>query len=109
MAEDKKPRDIAPMRQPMVTSLGIIMGFLLNFLASWATDDDSSDTLMTPADYVVALPLLLAIALMCLVLFRLLDASKPEDKSATRYDVTFKLYCMAIVIAFTGVGLALFV
>ena len=46
MAEDKKPRDIAPMRQPMVTSLGIIMGFLLNFLASCATDADSSETLM---------------------------------------------------------------
>lgn len=57
MSGDEKPRDIAPLRQPMVTSLGIIMGFLLSFLANWATEDEGGDTLMTLADYAVALTL----------------------------------------------------
>jgi hypothetical protein len=32
----QSPFDIAPYRQPMITSLGILMGFLLNFIAGWA-------------------------------------------------------------------------
>lgn len=93
----------------MVTSIGIIMGFLLNFLAGWATEDSEGDTLMTPANYAVAVPLLLAIALMSLVLFRLLDARLPAGAAASHHDTTFPLYCSAIVVAFTGVGIALFV
>ena len=30
---DKRIKDLTAYRQPMVTSLGIIMGFILNFLA----------------------------------------------------------------------------
>ncbi|MCL4672668.1 MAG: hypothetical protein KJZ64_06965 [Sphingomonadaceae bacterium] len=109
MSDPASPRDAAPYRQPMVTSLGIIMGFLLNFLAGWATEDSDGDTLMTTADYAVAIPLLLAIALMSLVLFRLLDARLPSEAAAAHYDTTFRLYCIAIVVAFAGVGIALFV
>lgn len=109
MTNPAPPRDVAPFRQPMVTSLGIIMGFLLNFLAGWATEDSEGETLMTAADYAVAVPLLLAIAMMSLVLFRLLDARLPAGSAAAHYDTTFRLYCAAIVIAFTGVGTALFV
>lgn len=109
MTEPDRPRDIAPFRQPMVTSLGIIMGFLLNFLAGWATEDSEGDTLMTAADYAVAVPLLLAIGMMSIVLFRLLDARLPSEVAARHYDTTFRLYCGAIVIAFAGVGAALFI
>jgi hypothetical protein len=42
--DEQSARDIAPLRQPMVTSLDIIMGFLLNFLATWAVEDDEGDT-----------------------------------------------------------------
>lgn len=109
MTEDDKPRDIAPLRQPMVTSLGIIMGFLLNFLAGWATEDEVGNTLMTSADYAVAVSLLVAIAMMCLVLFRLLDIRQPAHVIARRYDATFTLYRIAIIMAFSGVGLSLFI
>ena len=108
MDETEKPRDIAPLRQPMVTSLGIIMGFLLNFLASWATTDDAEPALVSTADYAVAITLLLAIAMMCVVLFRLLDISKPESTEHARYMVTFRLYMASIGIAFAGMGLSLF-
>lgn len=108
MGEDQKPRDIAPLRQPMVTSLGIIMGFILNFLASWATEDEGRATVFTTADRAVASTLLLSIALMCIVLFRLLDIRQPEHIQEQRYYRTFQLYVAAIVIAVSGVGLALF-
>ncbi|QJQ33490.1 hypothetical protein GV829_01105 [Sphingomonas lacunae] len=96
------------MRQPMVTSLGIILGFILNFLANWATEDEAGETVMTAADHAVALTLLAAIGIMCLVLFRLLDMGPPEERDNARYAVTFKLYCTGIVLAFVGVGAALF-
>lgn len=108
MSGDQRPRDIAPLRQPMVTSLGIIMGFLLGFLANWATEDEDGETLMTLADHAVAFTLLGAIAMMCLVLFRLLDIRQSEDVIAGRYQTTFYLYCSSIILAFSGVGAALF-
>lgn len=109
MSQSEKPRDIAPLRQPMVTSLGIIMGFILNFLASWATEDEGRATVFTNADRAVAFTLLLAIALMCVVLFRLLDIRQPDHVQEERYIQTFRLYVAAIVIAVSGVGLALFI
>lgn len=108
MNDEQPSRDIAPLRQPMVTSLGIIMGFLLNFLATWAVEDDEGDTLMTAADYAVAATLMVAIAMMCLVLFRLLDIRQPDHVIAGRYHATFQLYCGSIMLAFAGVGVALF-
>jgi hypothetical protein len=108
MSDDQNSPDIAPLRQPMVTSLGIIMGFLLNFLANWAIEDDEGDTLMTLADYAVATALLFAIAMMCLVLFRLLDIRQIPDGAVRRYRTTFQIYCSSIVLAFVGVGAALF-
>jgi hypothetical protein len=108
MRDGPKPRDIAPLRQPMVTSLGIIMGFILNFLASWATEDEGRSSVFTNADRAVAVTLLLAIVLMCIVLFRLLDIRQPEHVQEERYVRTFQLYVAAIVIAVSGVGLALF-
>ena len=107
-AEVGKTRDIGPLRQPMVTSLGIILGFILNFLANWATEDEAGDTLMTAADHAVAVTLLIAIAIMCVVLFRLLDIRPPEESDAARYAVTFRLYSGGILLAFAGVGAALF-
>jgi len=108
MSSEPKPRDIAPLRQPMVTSLGIIMGFILNFLASWATEDEGRATVFTNADRAVAFTLLLSIALMCIVLFRLLDIRQPDHVQVARYFTTYRLYVAAIVIAVSGVGLALF-
>lgn len=108
MADEQATRDIAPMRQPMVTSIGIILGFILNFLANWATEDDAGETVLTAADHAVAVTLLLAIAIMCLVLFRLLDIRPPAERDVARYTLTFRLYCGSILLAFAGVGAALF-
>ena len=105
---EQPPRDIAPFRQPMVTSLGIILGFLLNFLANWATEDEEGDTLITLADYAVAGTLLLSIAMMCWVLFRLLDIRHVNKAQDVHYMGTFRLYVASIITAFAGVSFALF-
>ena len=103
-----KIKDLAAYRQPMVTSLGIIMGFLLNFLASWATKEDNISEMKSTADWIVAGTLLPSLILMVVVLYRILDIRHAQDRLEPVYVLTFRLYMLAIVLAFCGIGAALF-
>ncbi len=99
--------DVAGFRQPMVTSIGIILGFLLTFLANWAIADDSQRALQTMADWMVAGALLTSIALMIAVLARLLDNRIRTKSVGVRYQLTFKLYIIAIIVGLAGLAAAL--
>ena len=103
-----KVKDLAAYRQPMVTSLGIIMGFLLNFLAGWATKDDQVSEMKNSADWIVAATVMPALVIMVVVLYRILDIRHRADKLEQVYITTLRLYLTAIVLAFCGVGVALF-
>ena len=105
---DFKPKDLSGYRQPMVTSLGIIMGFLLNFLAGWATKDDTVSELKTTADWLVAGTLLPSLMMMLFVLYRILDIRHEPENLIGTYVTTFRLYMISIILAFCGVGVALF-
>ena len=62
--EDK----IQTFRQPMVTATGIILGFVLNFVASWVkTDSPVGDGLA----YLIGLCVVAGTASLILVLFRI--------------------------------------
>ena len=100
--------DIAPMRQPMVTSIGIIMGFLLAFMANWAVTDTAERALQDAVDWLVAGTILASIALMVVVLARLLDNTKRPDVGR-RYQATFRLYIAAISIGLLGLAGALMI
>ena len=68
---------------------------------------------MTRADYALALTLfgticyLAPFALMCLVVFHLLDMRQPEGVTTKRYQTAFRFNCSAIFVAFSGAGTAL--
>ena len=98
--------DIAPMRQPMVTSIGIIMGFLLAFMANWAVTDPTERALQDAVDWLVAGTILLSITLMVIVLARLLDNTRRHDVGR-RYQATFRLYIAAMTIGLIGLTGAL--
>ena len=51
---------------------------------------------------------MVALMLMVLVLYRLLDYRHQEDALERVYANTLRLYMASIVLAFCGVGLALF-
>lgn len=99
--------DITGFRQPMVTSIGIILGFLLTFLANWAIADDTDRALQTSADWVVASTLLISIALMVSVLARLLDNRIKPGSAGARYQLTFRLYIGAITLGLFGLAASL--
>jgi hypothetical protein len=102
-------QDIRDFRQPMVTSLGIILGFLLGFLGQWAIKDNGESAIQGRADWVVVLTLMAAISMMLLVLYRLLNNRYPQQRAGHYYQHTFQLYMLSIVVAFSGVVAALFV
>lgn len=95
MPDPAPNNDIAPFRQPMVTSIGILMGFLLNFIAGWATAEDGQPALNSAADDLVAATMLASIALMIAVLARLLTNSAPPETAGLRYALTYRLYLAA--------------
>ena len=101
--------DIRDFRQPMVTSIGIILGFLMNFLAQWATSDDDNPAIRTVADAVVAGTLLIGIALMIFVLFKLLTNKYDTAQAGFYYQGIFRWYMAAIIISFVGLAAALFI
>jgi len=104
----RNTKDIASYRQPMITSLGIIMGFLLNFLANWATKEDTVSEFRNIADVIVGVTMVPALVLMLIVLYRMLDMRHPEDDVENVYMRTLRLYMAAIILAFCGVAVALF-
>lgn len=99
--------DIGPYRQPMVTSLGILMGFLLNFIAGWATAEDDQPALESLADYVVAGSMLVALVLMIAVLARLLTNRTPPEAASAHYHLTYRLYLASLALTLGGFAAAL--
>ncbi|MEN9434791.1 MAG: hypothetical protein RLZZ422_2380 [Pseudomonadota bacterium] len=102
-------QDIRDFRQPMVTSVGIILGFLMNFLAQWAIADDDNPAIQTLADGVVASTLLVGIGLMIFVLFKLLTNKYDTAQAGVYYQGIFRWYMAAIIVSFLGLASALFI
>jgi uncharacterized membrane protein len=100
--------ETAPFRQPMVTSIGIVLGFLLAFLANWAAEANAEPALSTASDYVIALALLASAALFTTALFRLLD-NRVHANPGMRYQTSFRIYILAFLLAFIGLAVALLI
>lgn len=99
------PFEIKDYRQPLVTSLGVILGFLVGFLAQWVSDD--AFELSGASDWLVFLGCIIGAAIMMRVLFRMLmppDGSEP----VVFYRKTLRLYVTGIATAFLSLIIAAF-
>lgn len=101
-------KEVASYRQPMVTSLGIILGFMLAFLANWASGDGDEPAVMFADDWLIFGTLAISIALFAVVLYRVLD-NTIHPQPGERYRATLKIYMAAIIIAFLGLAAALLI
>lgn len=109
--EAAKPRfenEVAPYRQPMVTSLGIILGFILAFLANWAAGAEDGPAVESASDWLIFIGLGLSIVLSTVVLYRLLD-NRVHPEPGVRYRATLQLYLGAIIVAFASLAAALII
>jgi ABC-type dipeptide/oligopeptide/nickel transport system permease subunit len=97
--------NIQNYRQPMVTAIGIILGFVLGFTGKWATDSVSQTHF---SDYIISIGLLLSIILLIVSLFRILNNNYPKDSTAKYYNATLKIFIFGISFAFVGILISIF-
>jgi ABC-type dipeptide/oligopeptide/nickel transport system permease subunit len=96
--------NIQNYRQPMVTSIGIILGFVLGFTGKWATEPVTETDM---SDYLVSIGLLLSVILLIVSLYRILDNNYPENDTAGYYKTTLRLFISGVSLAFIGVLLSI--
>jgi hypothetical protein len=97
--------ELKDYRQPMVTSIGILLGFLLNFLAGWGIR--SGQAIEDGTDALILGCVLAAVLLMTLALYRILNADLGDADPAPYYRTTLRIYISAIVLAFTSLPIAI--
>ena len=95
--------NIQNYRQPMVTAIGIILGFVLGFTGKWATE---SSTVFDIGDYIVFVGLIISILLLIVALFRILNNAEIIHPGKY-YNTTLKLFIVGVCIAFVGVFISI--
>lgn len=98
--------DLKDYRQPMVTSLGVILGFLVGFLGQWVTEDNFA--LKNLSDYIVFFGCFLGAFLLFLALFKMLKPNIAAEHTLTHYRHTVLLYAMGVVVAFGSILISAF-
>ena len=101
------PIDLKDYRQPVVTSLGVIIGFLLGFLGQWVTEENFA--LRGLGDYVTFFGTLLGVCLLFLALFRMLSPNTQPENALNVYRGVLKLYVLGVVIPFSSLVLSAFI
>lgn len=101
------PFELNDYRQPVVTSLGIILGFLLGFLGQWVTED--SFALKGAGDIVILLGSVVGAFLLFLALFRMLSPNTDADQALAAYRIILKLYLAGAVIPLVSMLISAFI
>lgn len=96
--EDKRQTTdrVSQYRQPMVTATGIFLGFMLNFTSVWIKDAFAKHNFK---DFVVATSIIICLATLLLVLFRMLRMNYPTHAD-TFYRRTLLLFLIGITVPF---------
>lgn len=103
---DSPPFDIKDYRQPLVTSLGVILGFLVGFLAQWVSEDDFE--LRGASDVLVFVGCIVGAGLLLGVLFRMLTPPPANADPLKRYRAILRQYLSGVSIAFLSLIAAAF-
>ena len=93
--EDK----IAAFRQPMVTSTGIILGFVLNFASTLVREETPINEWIA---WMVAVAVAIGVTCFTLVLYRLLKLDYPRETVDEYYNRTLQLFVIGIASSFLG-------
>ncbi|MDO4223792.1 MAG: hypothetical protein Q4D05_07190 [Acinetobacter sp.] len=95
--------DIHPYRAPMVTAIGIILGFVLAYMGNWV-----SQPYEHRSDWLVMVGFMLGISLLLIALYRILNHRVPQDREDAYYTRTLQLFMLGIICSFAGVMIAIF-
>lgn len=98
--------DIKDYRQPLVTSLGVILGFLIGFLAQWIAEDDFA--LRGASDVLLFAGCIAGAGILLSVLFRMLAPPPADADPLQRYRAILRHYIAGVSIAFLSLIAAAF-
>lgn len=87
-----------------MTSLGIVLGFLLSYLGGWANSsgDDGVSLFADGTDVTIFCTIVIAVAILICVLYRMLNPRVPAEDPLGYYHRTLRPYVLGIVVAFGG-------
>lgn len=97
--------NIQHYRAPMVTAIGIILGFVLAAMGKWATEPGE----VGKNDWIVAVGFFIGISLLMTALYRILNNRFPQalEQAEIYYHRTLQTFMLGIVCSFVGVLLAM--
>ena len=84
----------------MVTATGVMLGFILSYLANWAKSEAPRGALLA---VITGISLLIGTGLLILCLFRMLQLDYPRATADRFYNVTLWCFIVGIILAFVGV------
>jgi hypothetical protein len=93
---------IQQYRQPLVTATGIFLGFMLEFANSWYP---KAFTTYRFRDTAIAVGMLVSIALLVVVLYRILQMNYPADKIERYYSRTLQFFIGGVSIPFFSMAI----
>ncbi len=92
------PFDPKDYRQPLVTSLGVFLGFLVGFIGQWVTEVDFA--LRTSSDHITFWGALASATMLLRALYRMLLPVADAAQALAYYRTTLRLYMAGIALAF---------
>ena len=97
--------NINAYRAPMVTAIGIILGFVLGFMGKLATDlpiNEDKVAKLNIQDFWVFLGLLFGMILLTVAMYRILNNRVPMQKMENYYFRTLQIFISGVFISFIG-------
>lgn len=91
------PFDLKDYRQPMVTSMGVILGFILGFLGQWVTEEQFA--LRNGGDYLTFWGCVGCAMVQLLVLWRMLSPLADPSQALAHYRTSLRLYVGSLALA----------
>lgn len=99
--------EIKDYRQPVVTSLGIIIGFLAGMFGQWVTEDDFA--LRNMSDVISFWGIIIGLCLLFFALFQMLLPIRDQSKSLNIYKRVLIIYFIGLVVPLVSLILSAFI
>ncbi len=97
--------EIQAYRQPLVTATGIILGFILNFAATFVKSESQVSNFFA---YIIGICILIGVICLIIVLNRILKKNYPKDTAEVYYQKTLAYFIFGVSISFIGVMIDMF-
>lgn len=95
---------IANFRTPMVTAIGVILGFVLASLGKWATEPFGDDYSPKISDILVMFGYIFGIILLIVAMYRMLNSHYPTENNQAQqyYQRTLTIFISGVSFSFLG-------